>query len=73
MERYEYIRLPINIIQYEIIAQYNLRTMSNNVYVYAETRKVIYGLPQVGRIENQFLTKILAPTGYYQCCHTPGL
>ena len=33
----------------------------------------MYGLPQAGIIANNLLTKRLAPKGYYQCRHTPGL
>jgi hypothetical protein len=33
----------------------------------------MYGLPQAGILANQLLTKRLAPHGYYQCRHTPGL
>ena len=37
--------------------------MDNNGYVYADTRKVMYDLPQAGKLENYFLTKNLAPHG----------
>lgn len=33
----------------------------------------MYGLPQAGIIANQLLTRRLAPHGYEQCRHTPGL
>ena len=65
MERYEYIRLPFNIMPEEIIEQYNLRSMEKNGHFYADTRKLMYGLPQAGRIENNFLTKTITPHGYY--------
>ena len=47
--------------------------MEKNVHVYTDIRKVVYGLPQAGRIANCFLTKSMAPNVYYQCRHTPGL
>ena len=33
----------------------------------------IYGLPQAGKLANEFLRKKLAPHGYYEVKHTPGL
>ena len=33
----------------------------------------MYGLLHVGRLENDSLTKLLAPKGYLQWTHTPGL
>ena len=50
VEKYEYIRLTLNIILEEIIEQYNLKSMEKNGYVYADTIKGMYVLPQVGQI-----------------------
>ena len=33
----------------------------------------IYGLPQSRKLVNDFLKKKLAPAGYYEVPHTPGL
>ena len=33
----------------------------------------IYGLPQAGSLANQQLRRYLAPAGYYEVAHTPGL
>ena len=38
-----------------------------------EIIKAIYGLPQVGTLANNLLKKRLAPAGYYEMTHTPGL
>ena len=38
-----------------------------------EIRKAIYGLPQAGVLANKLLKKRLAPAGYYEMPHTPGL
>ena len=73
MARYEYMRLPIQIIPQEIIDEYSLMPIVHNGYVYLEIRRGMYGLPQVGIIANQLLTARLAPAGYYQCRHTQGL
>ena len=64
IEHYAYIHLPINIIPEEIITQYNLRATEKKLYVYDDIRKLMYGLPQARRIENDFLTQNLAPHGY---------
>ena len=42
-------------------------------FVYLEIRKAIYGLPQAGILANKLLWKRLAPHGYYEVAHTPGL
>jgi hypothetical protein len=74
MERYEYMRLPIDIIQQEIIDQYyQLLPLVHNGYVYIETRKGMYGLPQVGIIANNKLRTHLATFGYIPTKHTPDL
>ena len=41
--------------------------------IYVELHKGMYGLPQAGILANILLTERLAPHGYYQCRHTPGL
>ncbi len=38
-----------------------------------ESRKVMYGLPQVDLLGNLLLKKCLAKYKYYQVSHTPGL
>ena len=38
-----------------------------------EIREAIYGLPQAGFLANKLLKKRLAPAGYYEMPHTPGL
>ena len=36
MDRYEYMKLPLEIIQEEIIQQYNLRNLAHKGFVYME-------------------------------------
>ena len=72
MKLYKYINLPIIIILEEITTQYKLIYMEKNGYVYAEIGKGMYSFPQVGQIANDFLTKNIAPHGYYQCRHISG-
>jgi hypothetical protein len=74
MERFEYMKLPLSIIPDEIIEEYNLPPLIHKDHIYMEIQKAgMYGLPQSGILANKLLTKRLAPQGYYQCRHTPGL
>jgi hypothetical protein len=57
----------------EIIQKYNLNTLAVGGWVYIEIRKGMYGLKQVGLLDNQLLQIRLAPFGYYPARHTPGL
>ena len=52
LDRYEYIRLLLKFRPEEIIAQYGLRGIEHNGFIYAEIRKGMYGLPRSDRTEN---------------------
>ena len=41
--------------------------------MWIKIRKSIYGLPQSGKLANGYLRKIIAPHGYFEVKHTPGL
>ena len=41
--------------------------------IWIEIRRSIYGLPQAGKLANEFLRKKLAPHGYFEVNHAPGL
>ena len=41
--------------------------------VWIEIRRSIYGLPQSVNIANEYLQNKIAPHGYYELKHTPGL
>ena len=43
------------------------------LYLYVEIRRSIYGLPQVGALANKGQKETLAPNGYIEVPHTPGL
>jgi hypothetical protein len=53
--------------------QYDLYRKAKKGCVYLEIRRAIYGQPQSGALANQLLCKRLAPFGYYEVPHTPGL
>jgi hypothetical protein len=73
MERYEYMRIPVNQIPQEIFELYNLQELVHNGGVYVEIRKGMYGLPQAGKLANDELVPHLAQHGYHQSKHIPGL
>jgi hypothetical protein len=73
MDRYEYMKMPIHTFPPHIIEQYELDKHAKNGFVYLEIRQSIYGLPQAGILANKLLRKRLAPAGYYEVAHTPGL
>ena len=73
MDRYEYMKMPLSIFPEHIKRQYNMEAHALNGFVYLEIRKAIYGLPQGGILANKLLRKRLAPHGYYEVAHTPGL
>eukprot|EP00804_Cyclotella_cryptica_P015897 CCRYP_006383-RA/>CCRYP_006383-RA protein AED:0.07 eAED:-0.04 QI:0/0/0/1/0/0/2/0/1375 len=73
LDRYEYMKMPIDIFPEHIIQQYNLRQHAKNGFIYLELRKCVYGLPMAGALANKLLRKRLAPHGYYEVAHTPGL
>jgi hypothetical protein len=73
LDRYEYMRTPLTLFPAHIVEQYQLRDKAKNGHIYVEIRKAIYGLPQAGILANKLLKVRLAPTGYYEVSHTPGL
>ncbi|KAL7483088.1 hypothetical protein ACHAW6_013638 [Cyclotella cf. meneghiniana] len=73
LNRYEYMRIPLQIIPTHIIDQYDLRAKAKNGFVYMEIRRAMYGLPQAGILANKLLKQRLAKYGYYEVAHTPGL
>lgn len=73
LDRYEYMRLPLNIIPEEVVARYKLRTIAHEGWIYIEIQKGMYGLPQAGILAHKLLVKRLAKFGYYPVEVTPGL
>jgi hypothetical protein len=71
--RYEYVRIPVNMVPEESMAEYNFHGMVHNIYLYVEVRKGMYGFPQAGLLANLLLSKRLAKHGYSPVPHTHGL
>ena len=66
-------KLPLGIIPEEIIQQYNFRNLAQKYFVYMEIQKVMYGLPQSGKIANDKLRLNMAKFGYEPSTITLGL
>ena len=64
MGRYEYMKISLEILPKESIAQYNLLQLALNGWVYLETRKGMPGLKHSGRITKDRLKIHLAKFGY---------
>jgi len=73
LDRYEYMRMKLDLMPEEYIEQNNLREKAKNGYFYMEIQKGMYGLPQAGILANKLLRKRLAKHGYIELPHTPGL
>ena len=57
--RYEYIKIPIDILPEDIIEGYNLRNIAQNGYIYCNIQKEMYGLPQSVILANKKLVRRL--------------
>ena len=66
-------KMPLDIFPEHTIQQYDLRRHVKNGFVYLEIRRCVYGLPMTGALVNKLLRERLAPHGYYEVAHTPGL
>ena len=75
MNRYEYVKLPLDIIPEEIIQQYNLINLAHKGFVYMEIQKGMYGLPQEGKITKNDKLKLhlhtWAPSDQWVCTDQP--
>jgi hypothetical protein len=69
----EYMKLTLGVIPQETIDKYKLLEKKNNGYVYIQSDKGMYGLPQSGRLANDLLFKRLTSHIYHPVCHTHGL
>ena len=73
LDRYEYMKMPLDLFPEHTIQQYDLRNKAKNGFVYLEIRRCMYGLPMARALANKLLRERLAPHGYYEVAHTPGL
>jgi hypothetical protein len=73
LDQPEYMKLVLSIFPQDIIDTYKLLEKEKNGYVYTQTNKRMYGIPQSGRLTNDLLVKRLAPHGYRPFRHTHRL
>ena len=73
MARPDYMRLPLKLIPHEIFDNYKLNYISENEWVYLKIVKVMYGLPQSGKLAHNLLKKLLSKDGYLPVQITSGL
>ena len=64
MDRFEYMKMPLNIFPEHISHQYNLPKNTKKGFIYLEIRKAIYGLPEAGKLANLQIQEKLKPSGY---------
>ena len=73
LDRYEYIKMTVDLIPDNIMDLYNLHNKVKNGFVYMQIQRGLYGLPQSGILANKLLCERLKPNGYYKIPQTPGL
>ena len=73
MAEYKYARIKTEYIPKEMIDKYNLWDLVDNGYLYIEIWNRMYGLPQAGRLANNYLKEQLDSFGFYECNHTLDL
>ena len=67
-------QIHIRLILSDIIAHYKLyHLVKKDGWIYMETIRVMYGIPQAGIIANNLLAQYLDNHEYYQVKYMPGL
>jgi hypothetical protein len=70
--RFEYMVINLSSLPQETIDKYDLLNLSQDVKVYIEIEKGMYGLLQAGILANDLLQRNLAKDGYRPTQHTHG-
>eukprot|EP00957_Ditylum_brightwellii_P211667 15366451-Ditylum_brightwellii.AAC.1 len=71
MKQREYMQLPFSLLLWEVIEAYELEKLQHEGYVYMETQKGKYMLPQAGKIVSEQLQQHLSKYDYHTVLHTP--
>ena len=72
LARYKYLRLKLSNLPEDVIEQYGLKYKATSEgYVYMDTRKGMYGLPQAGLLAQELLEQRLQKQGYTQSKANP--
>jgi hypothetical protein len=73
LEYNEYVKIPLTLFPTWIEEQYDLNRHALHSFVHLEMQQAVWGLPQAGILANKRLRRKLAPFGYCESTHTPGL
>jgi hypothetical protein len=73
LEYYKYMKIPLTLFPTWIVEQYDPNQHALHGFVHLEMQKAVWGLPQAGILANKCLGWKLAPFGFYESTHTPGL
>ena len=73
MDRYEFMKLPLDIIPEEIIQQYNHQNLAHKGFVCMQIQKGTNGLPQAGKFELINIKLHLSKFGYEPAPITQGI
>ena len=70
MNRYEYMRIPVQLVPQAFMDKYALYEKLHKDCIYFKISKVVYGLPQSVRTANDLLKQLV---GWFECMHISGL
>jgi hypothetical protein len=73
LNRFKYMGIAFVLFLPWIIDQYDLAKKVHNGHIYVKMWCAVWGLPQAEILANTLLKKRLAPHGYFECTHMPGL
>ena len=73
LDRYQYTRIPIELIPQEFIDLYQLQEKIKNGFVYCEIIRGVYVLPESGSLTKKLPKERLEEHRYTEVDHTPGL
>jgi hypothetical protein len=71
--RFEYMVINLSSLPQETIDKYDLIKLAQDIKVYIEIQKGMYGLPQADILANELLQHNLAKDGYRPTQHTHGI
>ena len=72
IDRSEYVKIKIDDIPAKFIEEYDLLAFTHNGWVYFETVRGWYGLPQSGKLANNLLCMRLNKAGYFEAAKNQG-
>ena len=73
LEKFQYTRIPIELIPQEFIDLYNRQDKVIHGFVYFDITRGMYGRPEAGVLANKLLKTRLKEHEYFEVKHTHGL